>query len=84
MEAYRKNYHGFKASEAVRVAIPPRRVKVLGSTTHTNYKAKQGVLQNEKYVYVHKGISKLMDYIFSCIEGDESQINDSNSCRTRV
>ena len=48
MEAYRKEYQGFKDRRAVGIVIPPRCSKVLGSMTHTDYKVVQGVLQKRK------------------------------------
>ena len=48
MEAYRKEYQEFKERDAARVVIPPRGAKVLGSTTRTNHKVEQGVLQKRK------------------------------------
>ena len=44
MEAYRKECHGFKDRDAVKMVIPPRGAKVLGSTTCVDYKVEQGVL----------------------------------------
>ena len=38
MEAYRKEYQGFKDRDAVKMVIPPRGAKVLGSTTRVDYK----------------------------------------------
>ena len=48
MEAYRKEYQGFKDRDAVRVVIPPRGANVLGSQTRTDYKVEQGFLQKRK------------------------------------
>ena len=48
MEAYRKEYQGFKDRDAVRMVIPPRGAKVLRSTNRVEYKVEQGVLQKRK------------------------------------
>ena len=48
MEAYRKEYQGFKDRDAVKMVIPPHGAKVLGSTTSVDYKAEQVVLQKRK------------------------------------
>ena len=50
MEAHRKEYHGFKDWNAVRIGIPPRGEMVIVSTTRTvtEYKVEQGVLQKRK------------------------------------
>ena len=60
MEAYHKEYQGFKDRDAVRMDIPPRSAKVLGSTTHIDNKIELGVLQKRKYICVHDGIIKSM------------------------
>ena len=48
MEAYRKEYQGFKDRDTVKMSIPPRGAKVLGSTTRVDYKVEQGCFRNEK------------------------------------
>ena len=48
METYRKEYQGFKDRDAVKMVIPPRGAKVLGTTTRVDYKVEQGVLQKRK------------------------------------
>ena len=60
MEAYRREYQGFKDRDAVKMVIPPRGAKVLGSTTRVDYKSNQACFRNEKYVCDHEGISKYM------------------------
>ena len=60
MEAYRKEYQGCKdtsSRDAVRVVIPPRSANTAKVTTRSN----KVYFRNEKNVYVHKGISKLME-----------------------
>ena len=45
IEAYLKEYQGFKDREAVRIVVPPPGDKILGSTTWAEYKTDQGVIQ---------------------------------------
>ena len=60
MEAYRKKYQEFKDRDTVRMVIPPRGAKVLGSTTRVDNKVEKACCRNEKYVCAHEGISKSM------------------------
>ena len=60
MEAFWKEYQGFKDRDSVKMVIPPRGAKVLGSTTRVDYKVEQGVLQKRKVRLSHEGISKYM------------------------
>ena len=55
MEAYRKKYQEFKDRDTVRMVIPPRGAKVLGSTTRVEHKVEQGVHQKQKYVVCTRG-----------------------------
>ena len=55
MEAYRKEYQGFKDRDAVRMVILPRGAKVLGSTTRVDYEVEHGVLQKRKVRFCARG-----------------------------
>ena len=65
--AYLKEYQGFKDRDAVRIVVQPLGAKILGSTTSTEYKTDQGVLQKSK--------------VRLCARGDQQvyEVNDTYS-----
>ena len=71
MEAYRKEYQGFRDRDAVRVVIPPpwQGAKGLGSTTSTDYKVEQGKRETKSTFICTRGSASVWNqwYILSGI-----------------
>ena len=68
----------------MRVVIPKRGAKVLGSTLALAARSSKVCFRDAKYVCAYEGINNLWSqgYMLSSTKGNGSQIDDSCSCRT--